>query len=123
MAKKPTSFGYKPVKPEHPKNPLQAANNRTLAITALQRGVCLSLRYHGYPRVVDVHTVGITQADRPAMSAFQIEGQSESQPVRQWRLLCFDECFDVALSDRKSTAPHPDYKKGAKQFKRIDAEF
>ena len=57
------------------------------------------------------------------MSAWQIDGQSNSHPVPGWGLFCFDECFNVALSDFPSPPPPSDYSKGAKQFKRIIAEF
>jgi len=36
--------------------------------------------------------------------------------------MCFDECFNMGLSDLPSTAPRPDYRKGHKLFQRIDAE-
>jgi hypothetical protein len=106
-----------------PKNVAEATSNQELALQALARGVCLSLRYDGLPRIVEVHTVGITQANRPAMSAFQVDGQSDSGPIPDWRLFCFDECFEVALTDLPARPPRPEYKKGAKQFVRIIAEF
>ncbi|MBS0255816.1 MAG: hypothetical protein JSS36_11575 [Proteobacteria bacterium] len=56
------------------------------------------------------------------MSVYQVDGQSNSPPIPDWRLFCFDECFDVRLTNVPSAAPRPQYKKGAKQFKRIDAE-
>ncbi len=65
----------------------------------------------------------LTLADRPAMSAFQVDGKSNTPPIPDWRLFCFDECFNVALSDLPSSGPRPEYKKGAKQFHRIDAEL
>ena len=122
-AKPPRALGApKPIKKDWPKNPFAIAANRDLALRALANGVCLAFRYHDCQRIAEVHTVGITRADHPAMSAFQVAGQSESDPAVDWRLFCFDECFDVALSNLPSTAPRPHYKKGAKQFKRIDAE-
>jgi len=56
------------------------------------------------------------------MSAYQVDGQSKTPPIPDWRLFCFDECFDVGLTNIPSTAPRPDFKKGAKQFRRIDGE-
>ena len=122
------SWGGKPKAPpkvaiEKPKNLYGAEANRKIAREALAMGVCLRLTYDQLPRVVEVHTIGVSRADRPAMSVFQIDGQSNSDPIRDWRLMCFDECFNVALSDLPSAAPRPNYRKGAKQFKRIDAEF
>lgn len=57
------------------------------------------------------------------MSAWQIDGQSNSYTIPDWGLFCFDECFDVALSDLPMPAPPPDYRKRAKQFSFIDADF
>ncbi|MEC5323310.1 hypothetical protein VSX60_08685 [Aurantimonas sp. A3-2-R12] len=105
-----------------PKNPSEAARNKQQAVSAIGDGLCLTLTYHGYHRVVEVHTVGTTTAGRPAMSAFQVDGQSETPPVPDWGLFCFDECFNVALSNIPSSAPRPDYKKRAKQFRLIDRE-
>lgn len=57
------------------------------------------------------------------MSVWQIDGESNTPPIPDWRLFCFDECFNVALSDIPSKAPRPEYKKGAKQFRSIDREI
>lgn len=130
--KRPTPFGGKPlrgfgkpkpIKQEWPKNVMEADANRGLAIAALGRRVCLTLNYHGCHRVIGVFTVGLTQANRPAMSAWQVDGQSNEMTVPGWGMFCFDECFDVALSDHPMPAAPADYCKGAKQFIRIDAEF
>ena len=101
---------------------LNANLNRQLAIEAGKRGLCLAFTYDGLPRVVEVHTVGVTTAGRPAMRAYQVDGQSNTPPIPDWRMFCFDECFNVALTDRKSTAPRPNYKERDKGFKIIDWE-
>lgn len=126
MARRSSFWGGSPsqkIKPNRPKNHAQAANNRLLAIKALGSGKCLTLTYDGKHRVVEVHTVGTTTAFRPAMSVWQIDGESNTPPIPDWRLFCFDECFNVALSDIPSKAPRPEYKKGAKQFRIIDREI
>lgn len=128
--RKPTFGGYKPpkpvrvlkYKPEPPKNLAQAGHNQEKGIAALRGKLCLSLRYHDLPRTVEVHTVGITTNDRPAMRVWQVSGQSESGSPERFRTMCFDECFDVSLTDLPSAAPRPDYKKGDKAFKIILAE-
>ena len=124
--RRPTSpwggvFSHK-IKPHKPKNLTQAADNRLKAIEAMDRNICLSCTYDGLPRVVEVHTVGTTTAFRPAMSVWQVDGQSHTPPIPDWRLFCFDECFNVALTNIPSTAPRAQYKKGAKQFRVIDRE-
>lgn len=116
--KKATAF-----KQEWRKNLYEAGANKAKALDALRGKACLTFTYHNLPRIVGVFTVGLTQTGRPAMSAWQIDGQSESNTIPDWGLFCFDECFDVALSDRPMPPTPPDYRKGAKQFKFIDAEF
>jgi len=96
--------------------------NRSLAIEALEKAVCLKLDYHGRPRIAEVHTVGATTKGRPAMSVYQVDGQANAATIPDWQLFCFDECFNVALSDRPSLAPRAQYEKGSKQFGRIDRE-
>ena len=112
-----------PIKDEWPKNFMMTDVNRGLALTALERGVCLAFDYHGCHRIVGVFTVGLTQANRPAMSAWQVDGQSNEISIPGWGTFCFDECFNVALSDRPAPPAPADYRKGAKNFSRIDREF
>lgn len=112
----------KALKPNWAKNPTQAAANHSLAIEAIDKRLCLTLNYHGCARVAEVHTVGTTTRGRPAMSVYQVDGQANEATIPDWQLFCFDECFNVALSDRPSDAPRPKYEKGAKQFRRIDRE-
>lgn len=116
-APKPKTFKIEPKK-----NSFEAAANKQKALNALTTGRRLTLTYLDCYRVVDVYTVGTSAADRPAMSVFQVDGQSNTPPIPDWRFFCLDECFDVAVSDIPASAAHPDYKKGAKQFKFIDAE-
>ena len=113
----------KAIKPVKATNPYGAAQNRDLALAALRGGVRLTLTYENLMRVVDVYTIGLTTRRRPAMSAFQVDGYSHSFPMTDWRLFCFDECFDVSVTNIPRSPTHPDYKKGAKQFIRIDAEL
>lgn len=125
MARNTFSWSGSPsqkIKPYKPKNIAQAAQNKALAIEALDKGICISLTYEGLPRIAEVHTVGTTTAFKPAMNAFQVDGESSAPPVLGWRVFLFDECFDVALTDTPSTAPRADYKKGAKQFRKVDRE-
>jgi hypothetical protein len=126
LAKKSSFWGSsvsQKIKPYKPKNIAQAAQNKVLAVAAIDQGVCLSFTYEGLHRVTEVHTVGITTAFRPAASVWQIDGQSSTPPIPDWRLFYFDECFDVALTNVPSIAPRSEYKKGAKQFRSIDREI
>jgi len=111
------------IKKEWQKNPYQSAQNRILAIQSFDNKACLSLTYRGKFRIAEIHTIGTTTAGRPAMSVWQVDGESNTPPISDWRLFCFDECFNVALTDIPSIAPRPEYKKGAKQFRKIDRQI
>jgi len=112
----------KPVDRLARKNSAGSAANCAVAIKALNADRCLSFTYEGLARIVEVHTVGVTTAGRPAMCAYQVDGSSNSGPVPDWRMFCFDECFDVTITERSSSAPRSEHKRGAKQFRSIDRE-
>ena len=105
---------------EKPKNFVEAARNRKLALDAGKEGVCLSLRYDEKPRVVEVQVVGTSLKDRPAMRIYQVEPQTNPAPSRNFRLLCFDECFSVALTQRQAAPPRSNKNNRDEGFKRID---
>lgn len=105
---------------EKPKNPFEAARNRELAVEAAKKRVCLSLRYDGKPRVVEVQVVGTTLKDRPAMRIYQVEPQTNPAPSANFRLLCFDECFSVSLTQRQAAPPRSNKNDRDEGFRRIE---
>lgn len=107
-------------KSEKRKNTWEACANREKAIQAGRSHVCLSLTYDGLPRIVEIQVVGTTLKDRPAMRVYQVDGQSNSSTTADWRLFCFDECFDVSLTQRQATGPRSDQNDRDKGFERID---
>jgi hypothetical protein len=113
----------KAARAEWPKNTFEASSNRVLAIKGLDEGVCLTFIHHNCRRVVGVFTIGVSEAGRPTMSAWQVDGESNGRTIPSWGNFCFDECFDVVLSDRPMPPAPADYRKGAKNFKSIEREF
>ena len=105
---------------DKPTNPFEAGRNRQLALEAGQKRVCLSLRYDGKLRVVEVQVVGASLKDRPAMRVYQVDPQSNPAPAANFRLLCFDECFGVALSDRQVAPPRSNKNNRDEGFNRIE---
>jgi hypothetical protein len=105
------------------KNTFGAARNHELAVQALRTGVCLSVCYRSRDRIVEVHTIGTTAGGRPVASVYQVDGHSNHTTIPGWALLYLDECFNVALADRPTCAPRPDYRRGAKHFQVIDVEI
>ena len=86
---RPAKAPRKNVPPRH-KNPFEQARNQELANEALRDSICLRITYESLPRLVGVHTVGITTAGRPGMSVYQVDGEAKDGPVPNWRLFCFD---------------------------------
>lgn len=93
------------------------------ACDALQKGVCLELKYNGFSRVVEVHCVGITTKDNLGMRVWQVRGGSESNEPVGWKLLLLEEATGASLTTEKSQAPRQGYKRGDKGMKRIICEI
>jgi len=92
-----------------------------MAVAALRAGVCLGFVYNGRRRLAEVHAVGVNTQGHAAMSTFQVEGDSGSGPIPDWRSFRLDACSEAALSDVPSRAPRPDFRPGH-GFRRIDAQ-
>ena len=97
--------------------------NLELARDALRQGLCLEFVYSGCRRLVEVHAIGVTTAGRLAISAFQVEGSTRSTPIPGWRHFCLEECANVSISETRSEAPRPDYRRGDSQFRHIGAQI
>ena len=79
------------------------------AITVAKR---LELRYVGYLRVVEVHTVGRSKEGYWLMRDWQVRGGSVSNEPVGWKLLRIDVSFSAHLINEESKAPRPGYKRG-----------
>jgi hypothetical protein len=89
------------------------------ACEALNKGVCLELRYSGFSRIVEVHAVGTSTAGNPVMRAWQVRGGSVSNEPVGWKLMRLDEAAGAALTTERSLAPRPGYKQGDRGMTRI----
>lgn len=89
---------------------------------ALRSGQCLEIRYHGFSRVVEVHTCGVSTADNRAMRVWQVRGGSESNEPVGWKLLLLDDAVSFGILSEKSSAPRHGYKRGDKAFSRITCQ-
>jgi len=71
----------------------------------------LELRYEGYLRVVEVHTVGRSKEGYWLMRVWQVRGGGVSNEPVGWKLLRIHESFSAQLINEKSKAPRPGYKR------------
>lgn len=90
-----------------------------IACSALRNRKRLELRYDGYSRVVEVHTVGTTTAGNLAMSVWQVRGGSSSNERTGWKLMRLDEARSAHEIDEASEAPRRGYKRNAQPLSAI----
>ncbi|MDF2114805.1 hypothetical protein PY365_04420 [Roseiarcaceae bacterium H3SJ34-1] len=80
-----------------------------MACKALQSKKCLELDYHGFRRVVEVHTVGRSSENTLILRAWQVRGGSLGGEPAGWKLMHLDEITNAHLTAERSMAPRPDY--------------
>jgi hypothetical protein len=79
---------------------------------------CLELRYDGFSRIVEVHTVGIAKQGE-GMSVWQVRGGSKSGERQGFKVFYPDKSFSAHMLDEKSDAPRRGYKRNDPTFKTI----
>lgn len=88
--------------------------------TAGLSGMCLELRYSGFTRIVEVHTVGELTTGYRGMRVWQVSGGSVSGESPGWKLMHVDKAFTMHLTEQRSQAPRNGYRRGDSAFSRID---
>lgn len=94
-----------------------------IACEALKSKRVLELRYSGYFRCVEVHTIGFSSKDQPVMRVWQTGGGSVHGETTGWKLLRLDEAEGASISEIPSAAPRSGYKRGDRAMKRIICEI
>ena len=94
----------------------------TIAQQAVRTKKCLELRYDGFTRVVEVHTVGLKNKGGEAMRVWQVRGGSVSGERTGFKLLDLDETFSAHVINEQSHAPRMGYKRGDTAFQNIYAQ-
>lgn len=89
------------------------------ACRALRDRRRLELRYKGWSRVVEVHTVGVLKDGHHAVNAYQVRGGSNSGESVGWKMFLLNKTFTIHELDEASNAPRTGYKRNANQFKSI----
>jgi hypothetical protein len=97
--------------------------NLNTACEALRLAKCLELRYDGFTRVVEVHTVGNTKDGNGIMLVWQVRGGSVSGERQGWKMMRLDETFSTIVIEEKSAAPRVGYKRGDKSIASIRCQI
>lgn len=80
----------------------------------------LSFVYDGLPRVVEPHLVGYSTTGKQLLRAYQVDGQSESGRIPDWRLFEVGKMRSPGYQQTYFT-PRPEYKPEDKQIPRVIA--
>jgi hypothetical protein len=88
------------------------------ACAALAAKRRVKLTCDGSPRVVEIHAVGLTTKQQPAMRVWQLPGGRSS-----WRIVLLERVEQFEMLPDSSDAPRPGYKPGARRFSRVACEL
>lgn len=77
--------------------------------------------YDGLERVVEPHTYGVSTAGNDVLSAYQIDGQSNSD-LPNWKLFTVDKISNLVVTDRTFTV-EPGYTSGDSRMTEIYCEI
>jgi hypothetical protein len=69
----------------------------------------VSFTYHGLPRVVEPHLIGIHEAGEPLLVGYQIAGSSASGEVPGWRTFVTTQIEAVETGESTFPGPRPDF--------------
>jgi predicted DNA-binding transcriptional regulator YafY len=92
-------------------------------IQAIKDKQVLEIHYHGYTRVVEPHTFGVTKKGRDAIRGYQTAGGSVSGESPGWKVLCLDEIVSLQVSGDQFEVPRQGYKRGDLGMTRIYKEI
>jgi hypothetical protein len=88
-------------------------------VTAGKAGVCLSISYNGYNRIVEIHAVGRTKAGHKVMRVWQVRGGSSSGVYQGWKLMRLDQVSAMALTEERAQVPRYGYRRGDRAMAQI----
>lgn len=89
-------------------------NNTDIASDAIHLNKRIQLNYKGHVRKVEVHSVGLSKKGHPSIFVYQVDGGSNGQKQKGWKIMNLDEATSLTILDEDSEAPRSDYKGGVR---------
>lgn len=83
---------------------------RTKINTAIKNKNLLEFTYKERTRIVEPHTLGINLKDNEVLSAYQVDGESDSIEIPNWGLFSISKISDLKILDE--TFDQPRFSKG-----------
>ena len=93
-----------------------------MILQALKEKRVMTFTYHGYARMVEAHALGESTDGKVALLAWQTGGGSQTEPPPGWRTFLLADITGLTLAETNFAKPRPDYHKGKRGLKSVEAE-
>jgi predicted DNA-binding transcriptional regulator YafY len=92
---------------------------------AIKNKNLLEFSYKNMTRIVEPHTLGINLKDNTVLSAYQIDGESESIDIPDWGLFSISKINNLKILDDTFDQPRflEDYNRDSNRMKIISCEL
>lgn len=99
--------------------PVQSPTSDALARAIRDRKV-VTFTYHGHPRVVEPHTLGVmNRTGNLELAGYQTGGGSRRGGIPDWRLYMVSEIQDLAVLEEAFPGPRPGYNPNDSRMREI----
>ena len=96
-----------------------------LICTAIENKNLLEFRYKDKIRIVEPHTLGINLKDNEVLSAYQIDGESDTIKIPDWGLFTISKISNLKILDKTFYEPRfsEGYNRNSSRMKEIICEL
>jgi len=100
-------------------------NMRTKICTAIKNKNLLEFEYKERTRIVEPHTLGINLKDNEVLSAYQVDGESDSIEIPDWGLFSILKISRLKILDETFAQPRfsEGFKRNSSRMKTIICEL
>ena len=91
--------------------------------SAIRRRQVMAFDYDGLPRVVEPHAHGTSLAGKEMLRAYQVKGQSASDPNLGWRPFIVAKMVRVRVLERTFAGTRPLYRRGDRGMRVVHCEL
>lgn len=98
---------------------------KNIICTAIENKNLLEFRYKDKIRIVEPHTLGINLKDNEVLSAYQIDGESDSIEIPNWGLFAISKISNLKILDNTFDEPifSEGYNRNNLRMKEINCEL
>ncbi len=95
---------------------------RQIFTDSIKNKKCVEIFYHGFSRIVEVHTFGNNTLGHDAIRAWQVSGGSVRNEPIGWKMFLLSDMRGAQLLNQEALSPRSGYKKGDRGMRIIYCE-